>query len=123
MKRFLLLVFWCFLTLCASAEETILSFHSHIEVQQNGDLLVTETLRVSSEQKKIRHGVYRDFPQLYRGNWGLREKRVFDVLDVTRDGASEPYTVENGATMYFDNECRIVNNHDRELMYFIKPID
>jgi len=35
----------------------------------------------------------------------------------------EPYTVENGATMYFDNECRIVNNHDRELMYFIKPID
>lgn len=94
MKRFLLLVFWCFLTLCASAEETILSFHSHIEVQQNGDLLVTETLRVSSEQKKIRHGVYRDFPQLYRGNWGLREKRVFDVLDVTRDGASEPYTVE-----------------------------
>ncbi|WP_044239881.1 carboxylesterase/lipase family protein [Flexithrix dorotheae] len=34
----------------------------------------------------------------------------------------EPYTAENGATMYFDNECRIVNNHDRELMNFIKPI-
>jgi len=35
----------------------------------------------------------------------------------------EPYTVENGATMYFDNECRIVNNHDRELMNFIKPLE
>jgi len=35
----------------------------------------------------------------------------------------EPYTVENGATMYFDNECRIVNNHDRDLMHFIKPLD
>lgn len=35
----------------------------------------------------------------------------------------EEYTPENGATMYFDNECRIVNNHDRELMNFIKPID
>lgn len=35
----------------------------------------------------------------------------------------EPYTAENGATMYFDNECRIVNNHDRELMHFIKPLD
>ena len=35
----------------------------------------------------------------------------------------EPYTRGNGTTMYFDNECRIVNNHDRELMYFIKPID
>ncbi|MBN2260737.1 MAG: carboxylesterase family protein, partial [Clostridiales bacterium] len=35
----------------------------------------------------------------------------------------EHYTAENGATMYFDNECRIVNNHDREFMHFIKPID
>lgn len=35
----------------------------------------------------------------------------------------EEYTPENGATMYFDNECRIVNNHDRALMNFIKPLD
>jgi para-nitrobenzyl esterase len=35
----------------------------------------------------------------------------------------EPYTAENGATMYFDKECRIVNNHDRELMQFIKPVE
>ncbi|HPB05736.1 MAG TPA: carboxylesterase family protein, partial [Prolixibacteraceae bacterium] len=35
----------------------------------------------------------------------------------------EPYTAENGATMYFDNVCRIVNNHDRELMHFIKPLE
>jgi len=35
----------------------------------------------------------------------------------------ETYTAENGATMYFDNECRIVHNHDRELMKFIQPID
>jgi para-nitrobenzyl esterase len=34
----------------------------------------------------------------------------------------EPYTAKNGATMYFDNECRIVHNHDRELMNFIKPL-
>lgn len=35
----------------------------------------------------------------------------------------EPYTAENGATMYFDNECKIVSNHDRELMNFIRPVD
>ena len=35
----------------------------------------------------------------------------------------KPYTVENGATMYFDKKCRIANNHDRELMHFIKPIE
>jgi para-nitrobenzyl esterase len=35
----------------------------------------------------------------------------------------EPYSVTNGATMYFDVKSRIVNNHDRELMHFIKPIE
>lgn len=37
--------------------------------------------------------------------------------------AWEPYTAENGTTMYFDTECKIVNNHDRELMRFVKPLD
>lgn len=35
----------------------------------------------------------------------------------------ETYNAENGATMYFDNECRIVNNHDRELMNFMIPVN
>ena len=35
----------------------------------------------------------------------------------------EPYTAENGNTMYFDNECRIVNNHDRALINFMHPLD
>ncbi|HLN21065.1 MAG TPA: carboxylesterase family protein [Bacteroidales bacterium] len=34
-----------------------------------------------------------------------------------------PYSRENGETMIFDRECRTVNNHDRELMYLIKPVD
>ena len=33
-----------------------------------------------------------------------------------------PYSTENGATMYFDTECKIVNNHDRELMRFVKTV-
>ncbi|MCC4213403.1 carboxylesterase/lipase family protein [Leeuwenhoekiella parthenopeia] len=37
--------------------------------------------------------------------------------------AWEPYTAENGATMYFDKECKIVYNHDRELMNFIRPLE
>lgn len=32
------------------------------------------------------------------------------------------YSKENGETMIFNNECKVVNNHDRELMHFIKPI-
>ncbi len=34
----------------------------------------------------------------------------------------ESYSAKNGATMYFDNECKIANNHDRELMNFIIPM-
>lgn len=33
------------------------------------------------------------------------------------------YTVERGETMYFDNENRLVFNHDRDLMHFIKPLN
>lgn len=33
----------------------------------------------------------------------------------------ESYTAENGTTMCFDSKCRILNNHDRELMNFIQP--
>ncbi len=33
------------------------------------------------------------------------------------------YTAENGVTMLFDNSCRIIYNHDRELMHFINPLN
>lgn len=93
--KFWLVIFWCFLSAIVSAEESILSFHSRIEVQRNGDLIVTETISVSSEENVIRHGIFRDLPQLYRGKFGLREKRSFEVLSVTRDDVPEPYVIEN----------------------------
>ena len=34
----------------------------------------------------------------------------------------KPYSKENGETMIFDNECKVLHNHDRELMNFIKPV-
>ncbi len=94
MKTAFLHVLCCFFVASLGAGEVIDSFHSHIEVLRNGDLFVTETIRVTSAQDKIRHGIYRDFPELYRGPWGLREKRSFEVLSVTRDGGPEPYVVE-----------------------------
>ena len=35
--------------------------------------------------------------------------------------AWEPYTAENGNTMVFDKDCKVVHNHDRELMKFDLP--
>lgn len=32
------------------------------------------------------------------------------------------YTPENGATMIFDNTCKVVNNHDKELIEFVSTL-
>lgn len=60
--------------------------------------------------------------------WRLSEKMSAAWINFAKSGnpnvegvlpAWEPYTAANGVTMYFDNECSIVNNHDRALMDFI----
>lgn len=64
--------------------------------------------------------------------WELSDKMSSAWLNFVKTGnpnvegklpAWKPYTAENGETMYFDNNCKIVNNHDRELMQFIKPLE
>ncbi len=64
--------------------------------------------------------------------WKLADKMSSAWLNFAKTGDPdvkgvlpewEHYSAEKGATMYFDNVCRIVNNHDRELMHFIKPVD
>lgn len=63
--------------------------------------------------------------------WKLADKMSSAWINFVKEGDPnvegvlpmwEPYTAENGATMYFDDKCRIVYNHDRELMNFINPV-
>ena len=86
------------------AEEVILDFQSRIEVQKNGDLDVTETITVRAEGKEIKRGIYRDFPTLYQGAWGLKSVVPFEVLEVRRGGEPEPWhtkSLGNGMRVYF----------------------
>ncbi len=102
---------WLVLLACAMGPDTalaqgeeILQFDSRIVVRTNGSMQVTETIRVRSQAAQIRHGIYRDFPQLYPGRWGLRTQTGFDVLSVRRDGRPEPYRTQNranGTRVYF----------------------
>lgn len=87
----------------APAAEEILEFSSRIEVRENSDLVVTETIRVAAEGRDIRRGIYRDFPTLYSGPLGLKSRVPFQVLEVRRDGRPEPWHSErrgNGTRIY-----------------------
>lgn len=63
--------------------------------------------------------------------WKLSDKMSSAWLNFVKSGNPNvegvlpkwnPYTAENGNTMYFDNICKIVNNHDKALMQFIHPL-
>jgi hypothetical protein len=78
----------------AVAAEVIHSFNSDMQVAKDGELTVTETLRVRAEGNAMRHGIYRDFPLTFRdAGSGLREV-TFSLIAVSRDGFREPYHTE-----------------------------
>ena len=95
----------------ALAQEEIRHFDSRIEVRPDGDLVVTETIRVQSEGKQIKHGIYRDFPTLYAGPGGLRTSVPFQILEVRRDGHPEPWhsaNRANGVRIYLGDSNALV---------------
>ncbi len=77
--------------------ERILSYHSQIGIQADASLLVTETIKVRSNQQRIRRGIYRDFPTRYRDRFGNRVVIDFEPLEVLRDGQPEPWFTERVA--------------------------
>ncbi len=87
----------------AMADERILSFDSEITVRPDGTLAVRETIRVRAEGDKIRRGIYREFPTIYPGKDGRRIVVGFAFDSATRDGAAEPWRLEqvgNGMRVY-----------------------
>ncbi len=67
------------------SQEGIRTYDAAIRVQSDGSLEITETLVVQVEGNKIRRGIFKDLDRLDE----------FAVLSVTRNGAAEPYTVED----------------------------
>jgi uncharacterized membrane protein YgcG len=79
----------------ARADERITDYASKVVVAESGTLTVTETIAVTAEGERIRHGIFRDFPTDYTDRAGRRARVGFRVLSVTRDGHAEPYGVES----------------------------
>jgi uncharacterized membrane protein YgcG len=96
-----------FLLLTASvpavALERILSYHSEIDITEDANMTVRESIRVVAEGKQIRRGIYREFPTAYRDRFGNQFAVKFEVLLVTRDGKPEQWHTEkrsNGVRVY-----------------------
>jgi len=77
------------------ALEEILSYHSAIDIQQDGSLRVTESIEVRAENRQINRGIYRDFPTLYRDRLGNQYRTGFKLLAVSRNGRAEPHFIKN----------------------------
>ncbi len=106
----------------AQAVERILLFISDVRVQHNGDLQVTETIRVQAEGREIRRGILRDFPTTYRRTDGTLVVVDFEVQSVTRDGRSENYALENlanGVRIRIGRADRLLSDgpHDYVISY------
>jgi len=112
----------CCWPLLASAEERILDYRSAIAIQEDGNLTVTETIRVKAEGNDIRRGIYRDFPTDYKDNLGNHFKVDFNVLSVTRNGQPEAWHTQqmsNGTRVYFGSANRMLSHgaHEYELNF------
>ena len=98
--------FACLLLLPFSAKaqsESILDYHSDVQVHDDGRMEVRETIRVRSAGDRIRHGIYRDFLTRYTDRLGNRYVVGFEVLAATRDRALENWHVQdlsNGKRVY-----------------------
>lgn len=76
----------------AVAAEQINNYDVRIVVEKDGDVIVTETIDITSEGNQIRRGIFRDLPRYYEEN-GVRLPFRYDIKQIRRDGKKEPYEV------------------------------
>jgi len=82
---------------CSLAAEVISSFDSDVRLAKDGELTVTETVRVQAEGRDIRHGIYRDFPLTFKDAGGVIREVDFSLISVERDGRPEEYSTTASA--------------------------
>jgi len=128
---------WGVLTLLLSSAalaqqtERILRFKSHIRIQSDGSMKVTETITVYAAGQQIKRGIYRDFPTKYKDRFGNTVRVGFEVLQVLRKGRPEAFHLKktaNGVRVYMGRKDRMVGTGvhaytltyrtDRQLGYF-----
>ena len=103
----ILLALSCLLPMAVIAQERITAYDSEIDIRADGSLDVTERITVHAEGSNIRRGIYRDFPTRYKDRAGNRVVVDFEMIEVLRDGRSEPWFSEkrsNGVRINTGND-------------------
>lgn len=106
-----MLVFFLSSDAVAQQTERILRFNSHIQVQTDGSMTVTENIAVYAAGEKIKRGIYRDFPTQYKDRFGNTVRVGFEVLSVLRNGRSEAFHLKktaNGIRVYMGQKDQMV---------------
>lgn len=94
------------------AEEVITDYHVDIAVRADGVLDVTENITVIAEGKKIRRGIFRDFPTDYKDRYGNTVTTGIDVIDVRKDGGPVNWVTEkrsNGTRIRIGSKNVLLN--------------
>ena len=118
-RKYLKTAFFAFLFLAmagynlvfAAAAEKIHDFNSHIVIDRDGSMTVTETIRVTAAGQAIKRGIYREFPTTYKDRYRNTVRVRFDVIKVLRDGKPEPYHIRdqnNGQAVYIGHKERFL---------------
>ena len=103
------------LAVASSQQERIILYDSQIVVNQDGSMLVTEMIKVHSEGKKIKRGIYRDFPTDYKDSYGNNVRITFQVKEILKDGSSESYhtkNLNNGIRVYIGKPSHYLKSGD-----------
>ena len=101
LRRFPNLFFYFIILASSGLSETLFSsertleYKSTLKVEVNGKLEVTEEIIIIAKGRKIKRGIYRDFPTTYKDKAGNRVRVDFIVKEVLRDGLPKPYTILN----------------------------
>lgn len=76
-------------------QERILDFHSLVQVHKDASITITETITVQALGHEIKRGIFRWLPTRQTDGAGLSKNVRFEIMSVQRDGAPEPYHIED----------------------------
>ena len=103
-KFFTSLIFLILFSSIIHAEEYIDTYHVDITILDNGNISVTENIKVWAEGKDIKRGIYRWFPLSNTEKYQL--SMPYNITDVTRNGKTEKIGK------------KIIKARDRAVYYF-----